>query len=305
MTIMTYISTNQTYEKGEFMKRMELEFFTVDENFPFFIQYGKHDEDMFVHTHVDFSELVIVLQGKATHIVDNEKFLINKGDVFVISNNTAHGYESTENFRICNIMYRPETILSVDYDIKKSAGFHALFMLEPYFTKEHRFNSSLKLNPTDFERIKSITDTMLSEYENNEDGHKTILISDFLKLIVILSRLYSLDTITNKPDIINIAKTVSYIENHYTEAISIQNLAEYAHYSPRHFTRIFTETYNTTPIDYITSLRISKACTLLKESRLSISDISLQCGFSDSNYFSRIFKKRMGTSPKLYRQGQF
>lgn len=284
------------------MKRMELKFFTDDENFPFFIQYGKHDEDMFVHTHVDFSELVIVLQGNATHIVDNERFFINKGDVFVISNDTAHGYESTESFRICNIMFRPETILSADYDVKKSAGFHALFMLEPYFTKEHRFHSSFKLSPPDFEIVKNITDGMLAEYQTNEDGHKTILIASFLQLVVRLSRLYNLNNFTNKPDVINIAKTVSYIENHYTENISIKYLAEIAHYSSRHFTRIFTDTYNTTPIDYITSLRISKACTLLKEGKLSVSDIALMCGFSDSNYFSRIFKKRIGVSPKLYRQ---
>jgi len=283
------------------MTEMKLSYFTNDENFPLFIQYGYHNEDLFIHTHKDFSELVIVMNGNATHIVDDEKFYINKGDVFVISNDTAHGYEDTDNFHICNIMYRSENLLSSNYDIKKTAGFHALFVLEPYFTKEHYFKSRLLLGVNDFDKIRILTDSMLSEYQSKTDGWKTFLQASFVTLIVILSRLYSFGNISEKIDIINIAKSISYIENHYAEDISIDVLAEISYYSPRHFTRIFKETYNTAPLNYILSLRINHACSLLKESPLSISDIAFQCGFSDNNYFSRIFKKRTGLTPKQFR----
>lgn len=283
------------------MTEMKLSYFTNDENFPLFIQYGYHNEDLFIHTHKDFSELVIVMNGSATHIVDDEKFYIKKGDVFVISNDTAHGYEDTENFHICNIMYHSENLLSSNYDIKKTAGFHALFVLEPYFTKEHYFKSRLLLRAEDFNKIHILTDSMFSEYQSKTDGWKTFLQASFVTLIVILSRLYSFGNSSEKIDIINIAKSISYIENHYTEDMSIDVLAEISHYSPRHFTRIFRETYNTAPLNYILSLRINHACSLLKESRLPISDIAFQCGFSDNNYFSRIFKKRTGLTPKQFR----
>jgi AraC-like DNA-binding protein len=286
------------------MFAMKLNFFTNDESFPLFIQYGYHDENLFIHTHQDFSELVIVMNGSAKHIVDDEKFHIKKGDVFVISNDTAHGYEDTENFVICNIMYRSENLLSADYDIKKNAGFHALFVLEPYFTKEHSFKSRLMLKPKDFEKIHTLTDIMLSEHQTKADGWQTFLQANFMTLVVMLSRLYSFGDSSEKMDIINIAKSVSYIESHYTEDISIDELAEISHYSPRHFTRIFNETYHTTPLNYILSLRISRTCSLLKESQLPISDIALQCGFSDNNYFSRIFKKRTGLTPKQFRASE-
>ena len=119
-----------------------------------------------------------------------------------------------------------------------------------------------------------------------------------------ISRLYNFDNNSEKIDIINIAKSISYIESHYIEDISIDVLAEISHYSLRHFTRIFSETYHTTPLNYILSLRINRACSLLKESRLSILDIAFQCGFSDNNYFSRIFKKRNGLTPKQFRASQ-
>ena len=49
---------------------MHLHYFTTQKDFPFFIQYGHHDENMFLHSHADFSELVFVLGGYATHIVN-------------------------------------------------------------------------------------------------------------------------------------------------------------------------------------------------------------------------------------------
>lgn len=286
------------------MFEMKLSYFTTDESFPLFIQYGYHDEGIFSHTHKDFSELVIVMKGSAKHIVDDEKFFIKKGDVFVISNDTFHGYEETENFRICNVMYQPEILFSSDYDVKKNAGFHALFVLEPYFTKEYTFKSRLMLKPKDFDRINLLIDFMVSEYENKFDGWQTILGANFMTLVTMLSRLYSFDNKPGKCNLINIAKSISYMESHYIEDIPIDVLAEISHYSPRHFTRIFSETYNTTPLNYILSLRINKACSLLKENSLTISNIALQCGFNDNNYFSRIFKKRIGLTPKQFRDLQ-
>ena len=71
---------------------MHLHYFTTQKDFPFFIQYGHHDENMFLHSHADFSELVFVLGGYATHIVNEEEYSIKKGDVFVINENTSHGF---------------------------------------------------------------------------------------------------------------------------------------------------------------------------------------------------------------------
>ena len=108
-----------------------LNWFTQDETFPFFIQYGTHDEDLCLHTHADFSELVIVLSGTATHVVDGEEYPIRKGDVFVISNNTAHGYKHPKNFHICNIMFHLSYFWTIKVILKQRQAFMHFLSLNP------------------------------------------------------------------------------------------------------------------------------------------------------------------------------
>lgn len=283
------------------MVAMSLDAFTKDTSFPLFIQYGFHDTDLYRHTHEDFSELVIVLNGSAQHYVDKDSYQIKKGDIFVISNNTSHGYENTSDFRICNIMYRPQ-LLSSETDIRKLPGYHALFVIEPYLSMEHCFRSRLTLQITDFDEVNNIIYTMIQEYNQKADGWKTMMTSYFMRLVVFLSRAYSFPSLTVKYDIVNIAKSVSYMESHFLDPLSIGELAKQSHLSPRHFTRIFRDSYETTPGQYIFTLRMQHACSLLKNSKLTISEIAFQSGFNDSNYFTRRFHSFHGVTPKQYRE---
>lgn len=279
-----------------------LSWFTNDADFPFFIQYGWHDQELYLHCHRDFNELVIVTEGSAVHVVNSEEYAIEKGDVFVVGNDTVHGYKNPENFRICNIMYRHNEMFSALPDIMTGAGYQALFVLEPHITKEQSFRSRLRLKHENYKAVKRLLDDMLREYQSGEECRKTMLVSQFAHLAVTLSRLYSFDGGDGGQDVVNIAKAVSYMENHFTEDISAGQLAELSHYSERHFMRIFRKAYNASPLEYMIDLRINHACMLLKSTRLSIAETAGKCGFDDVNYFSRLFKKRMGITPSGYRK---
>ncbi len=279
---------------------MKLCYFTNDESFPFHIQYGYHDEEMFMHGHDDFSELVIVLNGSAVHIVNNERFEITKGDVFVMNEGTIHGYENPRDFKICNIMFRTETFISENYDIQSLAGFHALFLLEPKYNNENGFKSRLKLSPAAFADIERLITTAVEEYKSTAHGRKTMVRSYFLQIAVLLSRIYGINV--HHKEIESISKTAAYMESHYMDDISINELLAVSHYSHRHFIRLFSATYDTTPQQYILKIRIRHACVMLRECKLSVTEIATRCGFNDSNYFCRIFKKNMGITPSAYRK---
>lgn len=284
------------------MEQMHLNDFAKNPGFAFFVQYGHHEVEMYIHSHADFSELVIVLEGSATHIVDGERYQIYKGDVFVINNDTAHGYTDAHNFRICNIMFQPSFLRSSTYDLAESAGFQALFILEPQYTKTHHFISRLRLTDIQFLSLLPTLDTLLQEYESHPYGWKTMVMSYFFQLVVKLSRLYETDNTGDTSGILKLAASIAYLEKNYAETVSVSKLAALSHYSEKHFVRLFKETMHCLPTDYLTSLRLQNARELLRTESVSITDIAIRCGFNDGNYFARIFKKQYHMTPREYRK---
>ena len=99
----------------------------------------------------------------------------------------------------------------------------------------------------------------------------------------------------------SIAESLAYIEKSYLTDISVSELAKISNYSERQFLRLFRKTSGCTPTEYIRRLRIRNACRLLTSSPGSITEISSQCGYSDSNYFTRAFKAETGMTPRQFR----
>ena len=99
-----------------------------------------------------------------------------------------------------------------------------------------------------------------------------------------------------------INKSVEYINNNYSSNIKISDIAKYVGLNRSYFSNLFTKTLGISPQEYLLSLRIEKACTLLEDLQLTIGEISIKVGYTDQLTFSKIFKKTKGVSPKLYRQ---
>lgn len=93
-----------------------------------------------------------------------------------------------------------------------------------------------------------------------------------------------------------------YIHEHLTEKIAVDKLSRKAYLSRNMFFKWFKEQFGITPLEYVNRERIKLAKQLLADPRLTITAISLQCGFADVNYFVRLFKKQEGITPGTYRQ---
>lgn len=94
----------------------------------------------------------------------------------------------------------------------------------------------------------------------------------------------------------------SYMDNHYFEAIKIQDVADILHIHPNYLTQVFREKYKQPPKAYLNSLRLHHAALLLTLTDYPISTISDTVGFSNPYHFSRAFKKLFGDSPGNYRK---
>ncbi len=98
-----------------------------------------------------------------------------------------------------------------------------------------------------------------------------------------------------------IIKIVEYLSLNYTQNISIHALCKISDYSPSHLTKIFKHETGLTITQYIANLRCRQATEMLRETNLPIQEISNYVGYTDNNYFVKVFKKVIGKTPSQYR----
>ncbi len=96
--------------------------------------------------------------------------------------------------------------------------------------------------------------------------------------------------------------SAAYIHSHYTENLTVTELAEMEHLSESRFRDIFRGAFGVPPGEYIIGLRIAHACELLLTTDLNVSETAEICGYSDVMYFCRLFRRKMGASPAVYRK---
>lgn len=99
-----------------------------------------------------------------------------------------------------------------------------------------------------------------------------------------------------------VTKAISYISDNYRKDISLETVSREVNINPYYFSKKFKEETGVNFIDYLTDIRIGKAKELLKEDKLSIKEVCLASGYSDPNYFSRIFKKVENITPSEFRE---
>lgn len=99
-----------------------------------------------------------------------------------------------------------------------------------------------------------------------------------------------------------VRKAVTYLNDHYAESVSVDDLARIAHYSPAQFRRLFKGLMQMSPSDYIANVRVNAAKTLLRTTDRRISDIAADTGFFDHSHFIRVFSRIVGKTPARYRR---
>ncbi|MDL2327711.1 helix-turn-helix domain-containing protein [Ruminococcaceae bacterium OttesenSCG-928-A11] len=98
-----------------------------------------------------------------------------------------------------------------------------------------------------------------------------------------------------------IAQTIRHIGENYGHKITLQDIAHLLHVSPTYLSMLFKEEMGTTFSEYLNMVRVKKAKQMLQGTNISVVDVSLRCGFADQSYFTKVFKRAEGCTPRDYR----
>ncbi len=276
------------------------EFFT-DPTLPLQVYFRDPQLDFPLHSH-GFDELAIILKGTAIHVIDEHETPVRSGDVFVIAPGQKHQYQEMHGLALANILFDAKTLQMDQWDIRALPGFHALFEIEPTFRAQHKLQSRLQLSERQLNHVNGLVRNLTHETTCRTPGYRIMAIGLFMQLAVYLSRCYSTVATEDSLALLRIGDAIAHIETNFAENISLDELAEKSHLSKRHFQRIFRDCIGRSPIDHLMHIRIQRAAELLRSSEESITGIAFDCGFQDSNYFTRCFRKVMEQTPREYRR---
>lgn len=111
------------------------------------------------------------------------------------------------------------------------------------------------------------------------------------------------NTVSDREDMSDIvAATIHFMKENIEKRLSLEDLSSHTGYSPSHFTTLFSQRTGYTPLAYFNQLKIQQACKLLDFTDMKINQISYKLGIEDTYYFSRLFSKTMGMSPREYKK---
>ncbi len=291
----------------------------VREAFPFAITHWIHDahKEILWHSH-EFIEIAFIVDGSASHVFqapNSKKFesRVSKGDIFIINPGEMHTYKmlKDEQIEVINVLFYSNI---VDWTLIRDAEEMELmdfFYVQPFLPPEARFGNILRLNKEEAVLARQMVENLVYEYKNKKANYKLLIKLIMTQLIVVLSRMfaeqmnvYSSLGLVKALKVENIHRVLGYLERHYSENITLEQLAKISISSERQMTRIFKNITGETIFGYLHKLRIEKAKSLLLVTDNKISDICTAVGFNDISFFNKVFKKIVGVSPKDYRTSE-
>lgn len=240
--------------------------------------YINDDLDVPAHIH-DNIELIYIIRGTAKAFYDGKEYALSKGDAFIAFPQRVHYfYESHDIDAVISIIpieYLPE--------------FRNLFteknILTPHLTD-----------------VPSLAGTLLKEAATVQTAYdKAFRRGAILSAFSLLAE--KAEFIDKKAsDVSTLQKILDYCENNYKENISLEDVSKALFISKSYISHIFSEKIQMGFRDYLNSLRVSHSLNHLKDGKLSVSEIAVECGFESIRSFNRAFKKIYTTTPTEYKR---
>lgn len=270
------------------------EFVAYPENSTIRVWHGRVPDHYDKHWH-SAVEVVMTLEGVVYMNVSSEEYTVRAGEIIIIPSEMVHDIRMPKGGKRDLMLFELDSILILrDFYIINSIMDRPLFLT--------------KASPL-LERVRGLLASVCEEYESGNNLNNMMCYAYILQMYALIGRNY-LDGIYEDRKISHIKqqaywavmnRVMAYVDQHYMENITLDDVAAQAGFSKYHFCRVFKQYTNNTFYHYLCHKRVVMAEKQLNVTGRSIGEIALQVGFDSISSFNRVYKQVRGTTPSQYR----
>lgn len=237
------------------------------------------------HYHDSF-EVYYLQKGTCWYFIDRKSYRLSAGDIALIPAGVIHktSYDTQTSSRTvfnCADSFIPESV-------------RELMLRTPYFSRTEETAA----------RVDGLFAQIRNEYENPDIYSMDAIRAKVAELFLLIAR-ESQKMHPEKQESPIVEKAVDYIRKHYMDTVTLQDVAELCFVTREHLCRIFKKETGFGFTEYLNIYRMQKANAMLTENpKIRVSQVAVSCGFGDSNYFSKQYKRLYGISPTKERKGE-
>ena len=254
---------------------------SLENNFAVKFRVYENDSALVPHWH-EHVEMMFITDGECDFHVGGRSYRAVPGDLMIANSAEIHSFTVKKRITFFSLLLFPSFFSDID---AKDVRFESLVHSDGY--------------------ISRLFDDMHAEYIGEERFSDMMIKGAAYRLVGYLGRRHSIRASDKAPDTVKLKRlytVLEYVSSSYQEHITTRDLAALCYISEEHFCRFFKSEIGKTVTEYINQYRTDKAAVLLANTDEAIGDIGASVGFSDVNYFSRIFKRIKGVTPGEYRK---
>ena len=258
-----------------------------------------------LHCH-DFYELVLVRGGSAYHHMNGESIPLTAGNLFLVPPGQLHSYCQPEQFSIYAVLFLSDVLASIQHDLAPFPAFQLLFRLQPELPAGPRAETGvLSLDGLALETAENYLKEIRQEIRRKQCGAQVSIRGLFCSFIVHCLRHARLNDPGQRGLYVEeISGLLAELNQFPGRKWTPQSMARRCNMSVANFRLQFRRFTGFPPGVFLLRLRLKFACTLLRTTRRTLSEIALETGFCDANYFSRQFRQVLDLTPRQYRLGR-
>ena len=259
-------------------------------------------------------KIVVVEKGTFGLKIDKRDYTVKAPAIIMLSNKNKADFKIMEKIKADIVFFNPtavrdefsyERIDAHDFDSQIGTIVYQDFVMILPFTDADVTQPVIPISLNSLERVKSIINSLDAQLKGQKDGFWPCRSRSFLmELLYFINYSYVIVSSGDDKDSesdVTFSKMVEYLNEHIGENINLERLTKEFLINRNKLNDIFMNESSMTCMNYLLKLRLDLAKVLLSTTQIPIGEVSARVGFEDSNYFTKVFKKHEGMSPKSFR----